>query len=395
MNYGLATLLNLFVKYISMIPFLDLQKINLQYESELNEAALKVINSGFYLLGKNVNLFEKNLANYIGVTDAVGVANGLDALRLIFRAYIELGFMQPGDEVIVPANTYIASILAITDNQLIPVFVEPCIDTFNLSFYQIEKNINSKTKAILLVHLYGKTCWCDSMKDLSLKYNLKIIEDNAQAIGACFIDSSNIKKTGSLGDVSAFSFYPGKNLGALGDGGAVLSDDTELINLIRAISNYGSSKKYINNYKGLNSRLDEIQAAFLNVKLQYIDTENFYRHKIANEYINRINNPLVILPSNFDLNYCKLGQLDHVWHLFVVRCKRRDKLQDYLTTNGIQTLIHYPIPPHKQKAYAEFNHLNFPITELIHSEVISLPISPVIGVNEIDYIINTINDFEK
>ena len=395
MNYGLATLQNLFVKYISMIPFLDLQKINLQYEEKLKEAAIKVINSGYYLLGDNVNLFEKNLASYIGVSNAVGVANGLDALRLIFRAYIELGVMKSGDEVIVPANTYIASILAITDNQLIPVFVDPSIDTFNLTFDQIEKNINSKTKAILLVHLYGKTCWSSSMKELSLKYNLKIIEDNAQAIGASFIDSINIQKTGSLGDVSAVSFYPGKNLGALGDGGAVLSNDSELITLIRTISNYGSTKKYINKYKGLNSRLDEIQAAFLNVKLEYIDTENFKRNIIANEYINKIINPQIILPSNFDLSQCKVGRLEHVWHLFVIRCKKREKLQEYLTTNGIQTLIHYPIPPHKQKAYAEFNHLNFPITELIHGEVISLPISPIIGDNDIDYIINTINDFEK
>jgi dTDP-4-amino-4,6-dideoxygalactose transaminase len=378
-----------------MIPFLDLKKINLQYEDQLQEAAKNVIKSGYYLLGENVKLFEKNLASYIGVSHAVGVANGLDALRLIFRAYIELGIMKPGDEIIVPANTYIASILSITDNQLIPIFVEPELETYNLSVENIEKNISSKTKAILLVHLYGKTCWSDSIKELSLKYNLKIIEDNAQAIGASYIGFDFFKKTGSLGDASAFSFYPGKNLGALGDGGAILSNDSVLINLVRAISNYGSSKKYINDFKGLNSRLDEIQAVFLNIKLNYIDRENLYRNKIASLYISNIRNTSIVLPSNFDFSSCKLGILEHVWHLFVVRCNKREKFQEYLLVNGIQTLIHYPVPPHKQKAYSEFNNLKLPKTELIHKEVISLPISPVIEINEINYIIDIINKFDK
>lgn len=378
-----------------MIPFLDLKKINEQYQDELESAAINVIKSGYYILGENINKFEYEISNYIGVKHAVGVANGLDALRLIFKAYIELGLMKPGDEVIVQANTYIATILSITDNGLIPILIEPNIDTYNIEISEIEKKITKNTKAILIVHLYGKTCWNVDLIKIANKYNLKIIEDNAQSIGASFITNSNIQKTGSLGDVAAFSFYPGKNLGALGDGGAVLSNDSDLINIIRSLANYGSSIKYINEFKGLNSRLDEIQAAFLNVKLKYIDIENLYRSEIAKLYINGINNPIITLPSKNNFTINELGKLEHVWHLFVIRCKFRNELQRYLTSLGIQTLIHYPVPPHKQNAYPEFNNLFLPVTEIIHDQVLSLPISPVIEIEQVRYIIEKVNEFRN
>jgi dTDP-4-amino-4,6-dideoxygalactose transaminase len=377
-----------------MIPFFELKKVNYQYQSELIKAATQVIESGYYLMGEHVKSFEKNLSDYIGTENAVGVANGLDALRLIFKAYIEMGVMSLGDEIIVPANTYIASILAITDNGLIPVFVEPNLETYNLDFQNIEEKITSKTKGILVVHLYGLTCWNKKFNDLKLKYNLKIIEDNAQAIGSYYLESDDFKKTGSLGDSSAFSFYPAKNLGALGDAGAVLSNDKILINAVRALSNYGSNEKYINIFKGYNSRMDEIQAAMLNVKLKFIDNENLIRSQIAEYYLSKITNPLIILPklnSRIENNH-KLKS--HVWHLFVVRCERRDLLQSYLNDNGIATVIHYPIPPHRQKAYAEFNHLKLPITELIHQQVLSLPLSPILDFKEVEYIVKIINSFK-
>jgi dTDP-4-amino-4,6-dideoxygalactose transaminase len=367
-----------------MIKFLDLKKINETYSEELLLSAKRVIDSGWFLMGKELENFEKKLTDCVGSSYAVGVANGLDALRLILRAYIELGFMKPGDEIIVPANTYIASILAITDNHLVPVLVEPHPDTFNLDINLIEENITEKTKAILLVHLYGRVCWSDDLVQIKEKYKLKIIEDNAQAIGAQWKGIA----TGNLGDAAGFSFYPGKNLGALGDGGAVTTNDESLASLVRSIGNYGSKVKYQNEYKGLNSRLDEIQAAFLAVKIDFINQENARRKEIAKSYQNKISNTLIQLPI------IPNDQNEHVWHLYVVRTKHREKLQAYLTEKGVQTLIHYPIPPHKQMAYKELNHLSFRITEAIHEEVLSLPISPVLTNEEVELIIEAINSFK-
>jgi len=374
-----------------MIKFLDLQKINAQHAAELKQAAADVIDSGWFLMGEKLNSFENKLAGYIGAKNAIGVANGLDALRLILKAYIDLGVMNEGDEVIVPANTYIASILAITDNRLKPILVEPKESSFNLDIELIEKHITPKTKAIMIVHLYGQVCWSEELAGLAKKYSLRIIEDNAQAIGAEW----NGIKTGNLGDAAGFSFYPGKNLGALGDAGAVTTNDDALAKHVRTLGNYGSQKKYVNDFQGLNSRLDEIQAAFLDVKLKYIDAENEYRRKLASLYLNGITNPVIGLPfpENKELDYDK--NTEHVWHLFVIRCKHRDKLQQYLTANGIQTLIHYPIPPNKQAAYREMNHLDYPITNVIHNEVLSLPVSPVMEETEIERIIEVINFFEE
>ncbi|MCD4724164.1 MAG: DegT/DnrJ/EryC1/StrS family aminotransferase [Bacteroidales bacterium] len=372
-----------------MIKFLDLQKINAQYALELKQAAAEVIDSGWYLLGDRLKQFETKLAGYIGVKHAIGVGNGLDALRLILKAYIEMGVMKEGDEVIVPANTYIATILAITGNRLKPVLIEPDIQTYNLDISLVEQHITSRTRAIMLVHLYGQACWSEELENIAKKYKLKIIEDNAQAIGAIW----NSQKTGSLGDAAGNSFYPGKNLGALGDAGAVTTDDDELAGVVRALGNYGSSKKYINDYQGVNSRMDEIQAAFLSIKLKYLDAENHRRNEIAQYYLNNINHPNIILPQiNLKLK-TQNSKLNHVWHLFPIRHPHRNKLQQYLSKNGIQTLIHYPIPPHKQLAYKEWNKLSFPITEKIHDEVLSLPISPVMTVNEKEIIIKVISEY--
>ncbi|TNE74744.1 DegT/DnrJ/EryC1/StrS family aminotransferase [bacterium] len=370
-----------------MIKFLDLQAINQQYAHELKQAAAEVIDSGWYLLGGRVKQFEANLASYCDTKHAIGVANGLDALRLILKAYIELGIMNEGDEVIVPANTYIASILAITDNRLKPVFVEPDINSFNLDITKIEKAITPKTKAIMVVHLYGQVCWSFDLENLAKKYNLKIIEDNAQAIGAIW----NGKKTGSLGDAAGFSFYPGKNLGALGDSGAVTTNDETLADIIRALANYGSRIKYQNEFQGLNSRLDEIQAAFLDIKLKYIDQENQKRRWVANQYLSGINNREIQLPKISGDN--SLVTVDHVWHLFVIKTSNRSKLHEYLNGKGIQTLIHYPIPPNKQNAYKEFANLELPITDEIHESVLSLPISSVITKDEIVKVIEVINQY--
>lgn len=366
-----------------MIKFLDLQKINLVHQAEIEAKLLEVFRSGWYLLGTEVKNFESNLSQYIGSQHAIGVANGLDALRLIFRAYMELGFMKAGDEVIVPANTYIASILALSDNGLVPVLVEPDINTYNLDISKIEQSITSKTKAIFLVHLQGRVVFSEELKKLAQKHDLKIIEDNAQAIGAEW----NSIKTGNLGDAAGFSFYPGKNLGALGDAGAVTTNDEELAKTIRALANYGSNEKYINIYQGLNSRLDEIQAAVLDVKLKYIDDENSQRRKIAKRFILEINNEKIVLPENPE------NENEHVWHVFVIRSSERASLQEYLTNNDVQTLIHYPIPPHKQKAYKEWNGLSFPITEKIHEEVLSLPISSILGDEDVDQIISILNQY--
>ena len=365
------------------IKFLDLQKINIQYQEEIEAKLLETFRSGWYLLGNEVKNFENNLAKYIGSPNAIGVANGLDALRLILKAYLELGQMKFGDEIIVPANTYIASILAITDNRLKPVFAEPDIETYNLDVSKIENLITPKTKAIMVVHLYGQVCWSEDLVALAKKHDLKIIEDNAQAIGASF----NGIKTGNLGDAAGFSFYPGKNLGALGDGGAVTCKDELLAKTIRTIANYGSEEKYVNKYQGLNSRLDEIQAGVLDIKLKYLDKENSKRQEIAQKYCTEIKNDKIILP-NFPEN-----NAEHVWHLFVIRTKNRKELQHYFQENGIQTLIHYPIPPHKQRAYKYWNNLSFPITENIHDEVLSLPVSPVMQDDEVAKIIEVINKF--
>lgn len=381
-----------------MIKFLDLQKINAQYADELKQVAKEVIDSGWYLLGERVRQFETNLSNYIGVKHAIGVANGLDALRLILKAYIEMGVMQEGDEVIVPANTYIASILAITDNRLKPILVEPDINSYNLDISLIEQHITSRTSAIMVVHLYGQVCWSEELEAIAKKHNLKIIEDNAQAIGAEWSG----RKTGLLGDAAGFSFYPGKNLGALGDSGAVTTNDDELAEVVRAIANYGSKIKYQNEYQGLNSRLDEMQAAYLDVKLKYLDAENLRRWEIAQYYCENIKNKTIILPSTKDQSPINTSpersrrdhhSLNHVWHLFVIRTPHRDKLQKYLSENEIQTLIHYPIPPHKQVAYKGLNDLSFPLTEKIHKEVLSLPISPVMIDEEVEKIVEIINKF--
>ena len=368
-----------------MIKFLDIQKINLLHKQEIEERLLSVFRSGWYILGNEVKIFEEELAAYIGTKNAIGVANGLDALRLILKAYMELGVMQEGDEVIVPANTYIASVLAVTDNKLTPVFVEPDTNTYNIDISKIEEKITTKTKAILIVHLYGQTVFSDKLKNIAKKHSLKIVEDNAQAIGAEW----NLQKTGNLGNAAGFSFYPGKNLGALGDAGAITTNDDELARTIRALANYGSQEKYVNKYQGLNSRLDEMQAGVLSVKLKYLDNENRRRREIAQYYLDNINNPEIILPviENAKEN------LSHVWHLFVIRTKQRSKLQQYLADNGIQTLIHYPIPPHKQEAYKKYNQLSFPITEKIHEEVLSLPISHVMTDDEIKTITDALNNY--
>lgn len=366
-----------------MIKFLDLQKINLVHQEEIEQKLLEVFRSGWYLLGDKVKNFEDNLSKYIGSKHSIGVANGLDALRLILRAYIEMGVMQKGDEIIVPSNTYIASILAISDNGLIPILVEPEIENYNIDISKIEEKITSKTKGVLIVHLYGRIVFSEELQELAKKHHLKIIEDNAQTIGAEWKD----KKSGNLGDAAGFSFYPGKNLGALGDAGAITTNDDELAATIKALANYGSNQKYVNIYQGLNSRLDEIQAAVLDVKLKYIDSENEVRRQIAKRYITEINNPKIVLPQYPD------NEQEHVWHVFVIRTAKRDQLQSHLTENEIQTLIHYPIPPHKQKAYKEWNGLSYPISERIHEEILSLPISPVMTQEEINILINAINSY--
>jgi dTDP-4-amino-4,6-dideoxygalactose transaminase len=371
-----------------MIKFLDLQRINAESVDELKQVAAEVIDSGWYLLGERVKQFEKNLANYIGVDNTIGVANGLDALRLILKAYIEMGNMQAGDEVIVPANTYIATILAITDNKLKPILVEPDIRTYNLNLSLIEQHITPRTRAIMVVHLYGRACWSEELEAIAKKYNLKIIEDNAQAIGAEW----NGVKTGALGDAAGFSFYPGKNLGALGDAGTVATNDVKLAETVRALGNYGSKQKYINEYQGLNSRMDELQAAFLNIKLKYLDAENQRRREIAQNYCEQIQNKEIVLPTLLSTGVIGINR-SHVWHIFTIRTKKRDELQEYLLANGVQTLIHYPIPPHKQVCYKDWNQFYFPITEKIHDEILSIPISPVITEVDVNYIVDTINRY--
>jgi dTDP-4-amino-4,6-dideoxygalactose transaminase len=365
-----------------MIKFLDLQKITSGYQDEIKEAVNRVLESGWFILGEEVRKFENEFSSYTGVKHCIGVANGLDALRLILQGYIETGLMKEGDEVIVPANTYIASVLAITSNRLTPVLVEPDILTYNLDEDKLEQAITPRTRAVMIVHLYGQNSYSEKIKSIATRHNLKIIEDNAQAQGAVYEG----KRTGSLGDAAGVSFYPGKNIGALGDAGAVLTNDDELASVVRALGNYGSHVKYENRYQGLNSRLDEIHAAVLRIKLKYLDRDNGERRKTAGKYLTSIHNDRIVLPH-------VVSEEGHVWHLFVVRTKDRMALQKHLLEDDIQTLIHYPIPPHKQKAYQVWNHLSFPVTEQIHSEVLSLPISPVMSDEDIEKIILSMNAF--
>lgn len=365
-----------------MIKFLELKKITDKYSTEIHEAVDRVINSGWYLQGEANSRFEKNYADYIGTQYCIGVANGLDALRLILRAYIEMGIMHKGDEIIVPANTYIASILAITDNDLVPVLVEPSISTLQIDDNCIEAAITAKTKGIMIVHLYGQCAYTEKIGELCKRYDLKLIEDNAQAHGCLYRG----KRTGSIGDAAGHSFYPGKNLGALGDAGAVTTNDKELENVIRALANYGSEEKYIFKYQGLNSRMDEIQAAILDVKLTYLDEDIYLRKKVARNYIEHIIHKDIVLPqiANWD---------SHVFHIFPVLSVYRNELQEYLKSKEIQTLVHYPIPPHKQQCYANWNSLSLPVTESIHAWELSLPMSPELTDDEQNYVIEVINKF--
>lgn len=366
-----------------MIKFLDLQKITAKYADEIHEATSRIVDSGWYLQGKENENFEKHYSEYIGTNYTIGVANGLDALIWIFRAYKELGFMNDGDEVIVPANTYIASILAITENNLKPVLVEPNINTYQIDDTLIENAITKKTKSLLIVHLYGQCAYTEKMADICKKYDLKLIEDNAQAHGCLY----NGRKTGSLGDAAGHSFYPGKNLGAFGDAGAVTTNDIALAQCIRSLANYGSTRKYVFGYQGRNSRLDEIQAAVLDVKLRHLDEDVALRQAVAKRYVSEIHNPKIVLPKVDDWSA-------HAFHLFPIRCEKRGELQAYLSDNGVQTIIHYPIPPHKQECYKEWNNLSFPITEKIHNEELSLPISPVMEEHEVSYVIKIVNEFK-
>ncbi|MHC5105997.1 DegT/DnrJ/EryC1/StrS family aminotransferase [Enterobacter ludwigii] len=368
-----------------MVDFLNLKKINEQHYEEILSACERVLNSGWYILGGEVETFEKDFAEYCNVKHCISVANGLDALNLVLRGWIELGKLRKGDEVIVQANTYIASVLSITENGLVPVLVEPDPKTFNLSPKNVKKAITNKTKAILPVHLYGQLSLMEEINAIAKSHNLLVLEDCAQAHGA----EAQGKKAGSWGDAAGFSFYPGKNLGALGDAGAITTNDDNLADVLKALRNYGSHIKYQNNYKGVNSRLDEMQAAILNVKLKYLDQQNNIRKAIAKKYINEIIHEEIILPV---IN----GEDDsHVWHLFVILTDARDELQKYLREKGIQTLIHYPIPPHQQVAYKEFNELTFPETERIHKKILSLPMDPTMSQENIETVIKAINGWKK
>lgn len=365
-----------------MISFLDLKSINNQYSNELKEACSRVIDSGWYIMGSELESFESKFSNYTGVTHSIGVANGLDALTLVLRAWKELGKLNDGDEVIVPANTYIASVLAITENNLTPVFVEPDINTYNLCKSSILSALTNKTKVILPVHLYGLISPMDEIMEIASEYKLLVLEDCAQSHGA----SIGGKKAGAWGDAAGFSFYPGKNLGALGDAGAITTNDEVLANTLKALRNYGSLVRYENIFQGVNSRLDEIQAAMLNVKLKYLDLETNRRRQIARQYTSNIVNKKIVLPQWKD-------EEKHVFHLFVIKHEKRDELQQYLSENGIQVSIHYPIPPHKQDAYRKYNSLCLPVTECIHKEILSLPIDPTLTDDKVEKIIQLLNAY--
>ncbi len=368
---------------INMIKFLDLKKINAPYETSFQEKLKTVFASGWYILGNEVTAFETSFAKYCGTKYCIGVGNGFDALALIFKGHIQLGKLQKGDEVIVPANTYIASILAILEADLIPVLVEPKLETYNLNPDLISEKITSKTKAILAVHLYGQLAEMNQINEIATQNNLIIVEDAAQAHGAICNQKSVIK---NLQSSVAYSFYPGKNLGALGDGGAVTTNDYDLAKTIQSLRNYGSEKKYYNDFAGVNSRLDELQAAFLNVKLPNLDAENNARKAIAKRYLTEIKNDKIQLPF-----WDKTA--NHVFHLFVIRTQNREKLKNYLLENDIETMIHYPVPPHQQKAFFSWNNLSFPITEKIHDEVLSLPMNPVLTTEEVSFVIAILNKY--
>ena len=372
-----------------MVKFLDIQKITESFEPEISGAIQRVVRRGWFLLGEEIMEFEKAYASYTGSRHCIGVANGLDALRLILKAYMELGMLKEGDEILVPANTFIASMLAITDNRLRPVLVEPNADTYLPDVSGFEKQITPRTRAIMVVHLYGRAHWPEGLEELAKAHHLLVIEDNAQAAGARISDS---RRTGSLGDAAGHSFYPGKNLGALGDGGAVTTDDDKLAETVRSLANYGSGEKYVHACKGLNSRLDEIQAAVLAVKLKRLDGDNQLRREVAQYYLDHIVLPEVTLPWT---GAPALHALDHVWHLFVIRHPQRDRLQQFLKEQGIQTLIHYPIPPHRQQAYREWARLDLPVTEHIHRTVLSLPISQVMSRKERSQVVETINHYTE
>lgn len=361
------------------VPFLDLKTINLQYENELNKAMGNVLQSGWYIIGESVKQFEQQFAEYCGTKYAIGVANGLDALSLIVKA-MDIG---PSNEVLVPSNTYIASILAISANGATPILVEPNESTYNIDPLQLEQHITPNTKAIMVVHLYGQSCDMAPILEVAKKHKLKVIEDCAQAHGAYYEGT----RVGNIGDAAGFSFYPGKNLGALGDAGAITTNDEELYNKLMALRNYGSHKKYENLYKGVNSRLDELQAAILSVKLPHLDDENNRRREVADYYLANIKNQQIVLPTN------ELKE-NHVWHLFVIRTANREKLQAFLSENGIQTVIHYPIPTHHQEAYKELANLSLPVSEKLHNEVLSLPISPVMTNVQIEKVVEVINRYE-
>lgn len=365
------------------VPFLSLKEVTDLHSKEINEVVSRVVSSGWYLQGSENAKFEEDYAKYIGTKYCIGVSNGLDALIWILRAYIETGRLKTGDEILVPANTYIATILAITENNLVPVLVEPDAQSYQIDGNLIESKISERTKGIMIVHLYGRCAYTEQIAELCKKHNLYLFEDNAQAHGCLF----GTKKTGSLGNAAAHSFYPGKNLGALGDAGAVTTDDEEIAKTIRSLANYGSSKKYVFDYTGRNSRLDEIQAAILDAKLKHLEEDNARRKQVAKMYISGIKNPEIILPAVPDFN-------SNVFHIFPILLKKRDDLQKYLEQNGIGTVIHYPIPPHKQKCYAAWNSLNLPITEMLHERELSLPIGPTITDEQVQYVIGTINSWK-
>lgn len=363
-----------------MIKYLDLKRINDCHDMELRQAIDEVLQSGWYLKGEATHRFEQHYADFIGTKFCIGCANGLDALTLIFRAYKEMGIMKDGDEVIVPANTFIASILAITDNNLVPVMVEPDIKTLEIDDRLIEQAITTRTRAIMIVHLYGRCAYTDKIGELCKRYNLRLIEDNAQAHGCTFGN----RKTGSLGDAAGHSFYPGKNLGALGDAGAVTTNVEELARVIAALGNYGSHQKYVHDYAGRNSRIDELQAAMLDVKLKYLETENQRRKQIASIYINKVKNPLIYIPQS---------ERDCVWHIFPVFCERRDELKQYLGSHGVETQIHYPIPPHMQHCYSRWNSISLPVTERLSREELSLPCHQMMTDKDAEMIAEIINLF--
>lgn len=377
-----------------MIKYLDLKRINGLYDAEIRKAVNDVLDSGWYLKGEATRLFEQHYAEYIGTRHCIGVANGLDALTLILRAYIEMGMMQEGDEVIVPANTYIASILAITENRLVPVLVEPSPATLQIDDTRVEQAITPRTRAVMIVHLYGRCAYTDRIGEICRQHDLKLIEDNAQAHG-CFY-KENLKKTGSLGDAAGHSFYPGKNLGALGDAGAVTTDDDELAKTIEALGNYGSSRKYVFDYQGRNSRIDELQAAILDVKLRHLDADNQCRKDIAARYEREVSNDLVRLrpEGNETCSRSLCATRDSVWHIFPVFSARRDELQKYLADNGVETQIHYPIPPHRQRCYPELHYLSLPVTEQIHCEELSIPCHQAMTDHEVTCIIDLLNAFK-